>query len=299
MRSAVCLGMAIPAHSGVTASKPNPPSAWLAAAELPRAVSEMTLLAATFPGLIRSAARGDGHPVLVLPGLLASDHSTAALRGVLNRLGYNARPWGLGRNCGPKAIGIDAELLLARVNALFVETGRTVSLVGWSLGGVFARLIARRMPDRIRQVITLGSPFMDDGDATNAAKIFEMASGTRRNDRANRAMLAELARPSRVPSSAIYSRSDGICAWQVCREDKAKRSESIEVYGSHCGLGVNPSVIYAIADRLAQAEDGWAPFEPGGWSSWAFPDAGHARVAERARNAEKLRGAARIGGRRG
>jgi pimeloyl-ACP methyl ester carboxylesterase len=239
-------------------------------------MSEMSLLAVTFPGLLHAAARGDSHPVMVLPGLLASDRSTAALRAVLNKLGYDARPWGLGRNRGPRAIGPRAGLLAARVEALFEETGHKVSLVGWSLGGVFARLMARRMPDRIRQVITLGSPFMDDGDATNAAKLFEMASGTRRDDGAKRALFAELARPSQVPSSAIYSRSDGICAWQTCREDKAMRRESIEVYGSHCGLGVNPSVIYAVADRLSQPENGWEPFQPTGWSSWAFPAAGHA-----------------------
>lgn len=239
-------------------------------------MSEMTLLAASIPGLLHTSARGDGHPVLVLPGLLAGDHSTAALRAFLVKLGYDARAWGLGRNRGPRAIGRQGELLQARVEALAQETGRKVSLVGWSLGGVFARVFARRMPARIRQVITLGSPFMDNGEATNAGKIFEMASGTRRDDRTNRAMLAELAAPSSVPSSAIYSRSDGVCAWEVCREDAASCRESIEVYGSHCGLGVNPSVIFAVADRLAQAEGTWAPFAPPRWSSWAFPAPGRA-----------------------
>lgn len=260
----------------VRAATRHAPPAWLAAAELPRAVTELGVFAATFGGLLCSAARGDGHPVLVLPGLLAGDRSTSAMRAVLNKLGYDARAWELGRNRGPRTVGADGELLMARVEALYQETGKKVSLVGWSLGGVFARLVARRMPGRVRQVITLGSPFMDNGDATNAGKIFELASGTSRHDRANRAMLAELARPSGIPSSAIFSRSDGICAWQVCREDTAVRRESIEVYGSHCGLGVNPSVIYAVADRLAQAESEWAPFEPPGWTSRAFPSVGHA-----------------------
>jgi pimeloyl-ACP methyl ester carboxylesterase len=251
----------------------QPPSAWLAAAELPRAVGELALLASTYPGLARSAPRGDGHPVLVLPGLLAGDRSTAPLRGVLSGLGYDARPWGLGRNYGPRAVGGSGERLVERVEALFEETGRTVSLVGWSLGGILARLVARRMPRLVRQVITLGSPFADGGDATNAGKLFEMASGTRRGDPANRAMFAELAGASDVPSAAIYSRTDGICAWQVCREQPAPRRENIEVYGSHCGLGVNPSVIYAVADRLAQDEGRWAPFEPPGWAGWAFPAA--------------------------
>jgi pimeloyl-ACP methyl ester carboxylesterase len=167
-------------------------------------MSEMTLLATSVPGLLRTSARGDGHPVLVLPGLLAGDRSTAALRALLVKLGYDARAWGLGRNRGPRAIGHRGELLQARVEALAHEAGRKVSLVGWSLGGVFARLLARRMPARIRQVITLGSPFMDNGEATNAGKIYEIASGTRRDDRTNRAMLGELAAPSSVPSSAIF-----------------------------------------------------------------------------------------------
>lgn len=251
----------------------KPPSAWLAAAELPRAVAELALLAATYPGLARSAPRGDGHPVLVLPGLLAGDRSTAPLRRVLQRLDYDVRPWGLGRNRGPRSVGGSGERLFARVEGLFEETGRTVSLVGWSLGGILARLVARRLPGLVRQVITLGSPFADGGDATNAGKLFEMASGTRRGDPANRAMFAELAGPSGVPSAAIYSRTDGICAWQVCRDQPALRRENIEVYGSHCGLGVNASVIYAVADRLAQDEGRWAPFAPRGWASWAFPAA--------------------------
>lgn len=258
------------------AAPSNPPPPYLAAAEVPRALAELTLFSVAYPGLLGLAARGDGQPVLVLPGLLASDRSTTALRKTLNELGYDARPWCLGRNRGPRSIGPNGEQLMARVETLFQETGKKVSLVGWSLGGILARLVTRRMPDRIRQVITLGSPFADDGGGTNANKVFEMASGTRSGDRVNRTMFAELAGPSAVPSSAIYSRSDGICAWRACREADAPGRESIEVYGSHCGLGVNPSVIYAVADRLAQAENAWTPFVPRGWASWAFPTAGNA-----------------------
>lgn len=263
-----------PGAPGIATGKP--PSSYLAAAEIPRALAELTLFAAAYPGLLGLAARGDGHPVLVLPGLLASDRSTTALRKTLNELGYDARPWGLGRNRGPRSIGPNGEHLMARVEALFQETGKKVSLVGWSLGGILARLVTRRMPNRIRQVITLGSPFADNGGATNANKVFELASGTQASDRVNRKMFAELAGPSSVPSSAIYSRSDGICAWRACREAEAPGRESIEVYGSHCGLGVNPSVIYVVSDRLAQAENAWAPFAPRGWASWAFPAAGNA-----------------------
>lgn len=250
---------------------PGPPSPWLAFAELPRALAELTLFASACRSLIAVAARGDGHPVLVLPGLLAGDHSTAALRRTLCKLGYDARPWGLGTNRGPLAIGDDGERLVARIEDIFCETGRKVSLVGWSLGGVFARLMARRLPDLIRRVVTLGSPFSGSPEATNAAAIYELASASRIDDAKNRALFDELKAASPVPSSAIYSRSDGICAWQVCREDADEKCESIEVYGSHCGLGVNPTVIYAIADRLALDEDRLERFRPGGVAGFLYP----------------------------
>jgi pimeloyl-ACP methyl ester carboxylesterase len=255
----------------VRPENPDAPSPWLAVSELPRAVAELALLASTYHSLISVAARGDGHPVLVLPGLLAGDRSTAVIRRTLRRLGYDARPWRLGANRGARAIGRDGERLVARVEEIFLETGRRVSLVGWSLGGVFARLMARRLPDRIRRVITLGSPFSGSPRATNAAAIYELASATRIDDAQNRALLAELQAPPPVPSSAIYTRGDGVCAWQVCREDAGEQSESIEVYGSHCGLGVNPAVIYAVADRLALDENRLDRFRPAGLAGFFYP----------------------------
>ena len=251
--------------------KAGAPSPLLAFSELPRAFAELTLLASTYRSLLSIAPRGDGHPVLVLPGLLAGDRSTAALRRTLRKLGYEARPWTLGVNRGPRAIGDDGEHLVARVEAIFRETGRKVSLVGWSLGGIFARLMARRIPDRIRRVITLGSPFSGSPSATNAAAIYELASATRVDDARNQALLHELRAPPKVPSSAFYSRGDGVCAWQACREDGGEQSESIEVYGSHCGLGVNPTVIYAVADRLALDEGRLDRFRPAGLAGFLYP----------------------------
>lgn len=256
-----------------SAGTPDAPPAWLALLELPRAVAELGLFAATLPQLLAAAARGEGQPVLVLPGLLASDRSTAPLRNVLRNLGFDARGWGLGRNRGPRAIGRHGERLVAAVEALSSESGRKVSLVGWSLGGVIARIVAYRRPDLVRQVVTLGSPFAGGPASTNAGSIYELASGTRADDRANRAMMKDMRLPSAVPSSAIFSRGDGICAWQICRETPARRRESIEVRGSHCGLGVNPAVLYAVADRLAQPEGKWAPFAPRGLAALGFPGA--------------------------
>ena len=255
------------------ADAPHAPPAWLALLELPRAFAELGLFAAALPQLLAGAPRGVGQPVLVLPGLLAGDRSTAPLRGVLRQLGFDARGWGLGRNCGPRAIGRDGERLIARIEALARESGSKVRLVGWSLGGVIARIVARRRPDLVCQVVTLGSPFAGGPDATNAGAIYVMASGTSADDATNRAMMEDMRLPPSVPSSAIFSRGDGICAWQICRETPARRRENIEVRGSHCGLGVNPAVLYAVADRLAQPEGDWKPFAPRGLAAVGFPGA--------------------------
>jgi pimeloyl-ACP methyl ester carboxylesterase len=200
---------------------------WLAL-EAPRAALEASSLAPALPWLA-SAPRGDGHPVLVLPGFLASDASTRVLRAYLAQLGWAPHGWALGRNAGPHEALLDA--LLGRLGEI-AGAGRA-SLVGWSLGGVFARELAKRAPGRVRCVITLGSPF------------------------------GERAAPP-VPTTAIYSRSDGIVNWRDCVEVAGPRTENIELAGSHCGLGVHPLALFAIADRLAQPEGAWKPFDRGG-----------------------------------
>ncbi len=253
-----------------------PPSKWLAATELPRAIAEAGLFAAWLPTLLAFASRGDGHPVLVLPGMLASDVSTAPLRAALETLNYDARGWGLGRNYGTRVAGDDGEHLLALIDSIHRETGKKLSLVGWSLGGILARLAARRVPQQLRQVVTLGSPFAARPSESHASRIYEAVSGTRLGDPAPRAMMDELRRALSVPSTAIYSRADGICAWQGCKTRASAKAENIEVLGSHCGLGANPMVFHALADRLAQPEGEWMPFKASRISAWIFPSAGQA-----------------------
>jgi pimeloyl-ACP methyl ester carboxylesterase len=149
--------------------------------------------------------------------------------------------------------------------------GRKVSLVGWSLGGLYARQLAKLMPERVRQVITLGSPFASSPRATNAWRVYEMASG-RRAEAEDPRFGGTLAGAPPVPTTAIFSRTDGICAWQGCREQSSHMAESIEVESSHCGMGHHPAVVYAVADRLAQKEGEWAPFDRRGWRSLVYPD---------------------------
>ena len=149
--------------------------------------------------------------------------------------------------------------------------GRKVSLVGWSFGGLYARQLAKMMPERVRSVITLGSPFAAGPKATNAWRVYEMASG-HRADEDDARFGGSLAGAPPVPTTAIFSRTDGICAWQGCREEPSAMSESIEVESSHCGMGHHPAAVYAVADRLAQPEGEWAPFGRSGWRSLVYPD---------------------------
>lgn len=244
---------------------PMPPSQLLLALEV-RGIFELQAFFAAYP-LLRQAPRGDGHPVLVLPGLAASDLSTQLLRAYLKQQGYAAHGWKLGTNRGPRP-GAEAAMA-ARLAELAERYQRKVSLVGWSLGGVFARELARRAPELVRQVITLGSPFANEPKASNAWRVYEFLSERKVEDWPGRDAMKL---PPPVPSTAIYSRTDGVVAWQGCREQDGDTTQNIEVEGSHCGLGHNPAVIYAIADRLALPEDEWQPFDRSGLRSALYPD---------------------------
>jgi alpha/beta hydrolase fold len=250
-----------------TAQTLKPPSKTLMFLE-GRAIHEFGAFLGALP-LLSLAPKGDGHPVLVLPGLVASDTSTRPLRSFLKNRGYAVSGWRQGRNLGLRD-GVQQSMLdlLAELNE---NHGRKVSLVGWSLGGVYARQLAKMMPDRVRSVITLGSPFAAHPKATNAWRVYEMASG-QRADHADPHFGGSLADPPPVPTTAIFSRTDGICAWQGCMEKSSATSESIEVESSHCGMGHHPAVVYAVADRLAQPEGTWAPFDRSGWRSVVYPN---------------------------
>jgi len=238
--------------------------------EIARAGAGWGLFLTALP-LSPALPRGDGHPVLVLPGLLAGDGSTAALRGVLRRLGYDVHGWELGRNLGPteKVVrGMDR-----RLQELAQRQGRRVSVVGWSLGGIFARTLARRSPHLVRQVVTLGSPFrLTRSDQSRASRAFQRYSHLH-VERMSLPVEGGAA-PLPVPATSIYSRYDGIVAWRACLDAPGPRAENVEVYGSHLGLGHNPAVIWAVTDRLAQHEGTWRPFSAPGVLAPFFPRPG-------------------------
>lgn len=256
-----------------------PPSQHLLMLEL-RGAWELGAYFAAYP-LLQLGPRGDGHPLLVLPGMAASDTSTRPLRALLNHLGYRSHGWELGTNQGPRP-GIEARLD-RRVEELTQRFGTKVTLIGWSLGGIFAREMARRAPQHVRGVITLGSPFAGLPKASNSWRLYERLSGRRVDD--DRIPRERMRASLPVPATAIYSRSDGIVAWQGCLEQPGPLAENIEIEGSHIGLGHNPLALHAIADRLAQPEGQWQRFARSGVRALFYPDPQRdmpARTAHRA-----------------
>lgn len=219
------------------------------------------------PALRTLGLSGDDHPVLVLPGFISGDEATLPLRWAIRGQGYHVHAWRLGTNIGPTPRALDG--IRRRLTSLHEQHDRRVSVVGWSLGGIYARFLAREMPDLVRQVITLGSPYRivehDRGGPVRA--LYNQMRGLHSTE-ADFLRVAEQARPPlSVPATSIYTRNDGVAAWQHCIDvtgDGAPnpRSENIEVLGSHVGLGFNPAVLAAVLDRLGRREDDWEPFRP-------------------------------------
>lgn len=237
----------------------HPPNLGLLLAEA-RALFEFNASLLLWPVLMR-APRGDGHPVLALPGFLASDLSMAPMRHYLGALGYDAHAWRMGRNLG--GLSRMREALRARLVEIHAASGRKVSLVGWSLGGVYARALALQEPEMVRCVVTLGSPFANDVRATNATRLYEALSGERVEELAE--LRESIAGDLPVPATSIYSRADGVVNWRTCLLRPSERAENIEVvFASHIGLGVNPAALWAVADRLAQPEGEFRPFDRAG-----------------------------------
>ncbi|MEZ5570172.1 MAG: alpha/beta hydrolase [Halioglobus sp.] len=246
-----------------------PPSLLLALTEAQRALVEIFSLSLSRRALDRVAPHGDGHAVMVLPGFLGSDGYNAALRRFLSRLEYGVHGWGMGQNLGPRD-GV-LEGLELRLQALAERYGGPVSLVGHSLGGIFARELARRHPEWVRQVISMGSPFGEGRmTASIPARLFTALNPT--DELPVEIDLLSSAPP--VPTTAIYSKGDGIVNWQTtCQKDGHTRTQSIRVRGSHCGMTLNPSIWFLVAERLAIPLDEWRPFERNRWRSLLYPEA--------------------------
>jgi pimeloyl-ACP methyl ester carboxylesterase len=222
------------------------------------------LVAAPF---LATAPRGQPHPVVVLPGLGADDRSTIAIRGFLETLGYQVHGWGRGRNV--RAPDADLSAVAAQVTKLRNDSGLKVSLVGWSRGGIIAREVARQIPDAIRVVVTLGSPFAAPG-ASNVRTIWKLLTG-QKYEPPTPERVGRLAQPIPVPATSIYTRADGVVAWRACLEEEGEQRENVEVNTTHIGLGFHAPALWVIADRLAQPVGTWKPFRPGPLAAPWFP----------------------------
>lgn len=235
------------------------PNAALYLTEPVRGAIDLAISPLTRPVLAR-ARRGDGHGVLVLPGLLANDRSTSPLRSWLRRRNYYVRGWRLGRNLGPSEHVLEG--LPEAVRDLSERTEGPVSLIGWSLGGIYARHLALEHPETVRQVITLGSPYgVANGHRTHADTTFDRLAWLHARPRRVPGRDGLSDEPT-VPSTSIYSRFDGVVGWRACIGKVDELHQNIEVRCSHLGFGYDAATMFAVADRLATVPERWRAFSP-------------------------------------
>ena len=230
----------------------KPPHWALTFSETSRAFFDAVHCSWSLP-LLWQLKRGDEHGVMVIPGFMTGDIYNRALIEYLRNMGYNADGWGQGYNLGPDHF--DMGSLHTRLKEL--GRGRPVSVIGHSLGGIYAREIAVEIPSDIRQVISLGSPFADvNGDGTHAAHMYRFLNPDRPQKPRDPAL--DAAPP--VPTTAIYTRGDGVIHWRTAIQTKGhQNTQNLEVPGSHSGLTHNAMVWYLLADRLSQSEENWRP----------------------------------------
>ena len=233
----------------------------------PRALLEVTALPWSLPLLARTP-RGDGHPVLLLPGFMADEGTLIVLKLFLQNRGYEVQTWGFGRNIGFSSRHANA--LEQKIRYMHYKSGRKVSLLGWSLGGMFAMYGAHVATECIRTVITLGSPVTFDRGGSQSPPLIKALyrliahpMGATAHLTQSRAKYLRQPKALPVPISCIYSVADGVVPPQEATIDgNPALHENIRVPGSHLGLGFNPLVLWIVADRLAQPEGQWRPFEP-------------------------------------
>lgn len=191
--------------------------------------------------------KGEGRPVLLLPGLGGGERSMFVIKEYLRLLGYKAHDWGLGRNDGN--VMEKMPLVMEAVAQRASEAGGPIALVGWSLGGYFAREVARANPDQVSRVITLGSPLVGGPKYTATARFFNRRGMD--HDRIE-ARIAERYRvPLKVPVTSLYSKGDGVVSWQASVDHWSPDAENIEVGTTHFGFGISKEVLTLVAQRLA------------------------------------------------
>lgn len=250
----------------MTATEPTPPALIDTLTEPLRAGLEVTRLALDFNRLVRAAPRGESHPVLVLPSYGTGDGGTRFLRSFLSALGYETPPPALGRNVDRGELRIrsvedaavfrraQVDRVVDRVQTLAEETGERVSVIGWSMGGLFALDTSQRIPDLVRSAVTLGSPF-GDPRGTSMFHLMRVLNGSRipveKQDFGPWLAGRRLATQS-VPITVIRSHRDGIVGRSIAELPRTRCVRHVRVDSSHLGFAANPDVFLEVARALAR-----------------------------------------------
>ncbi len=210
--------------------------------------------------LKKNESEGDGHPVLILPGFMASDFSTIPLRSFIHKLGYKVYGWGEGRNYA----NVDyVGLLIEKLERIYQRHQEPITIIGWSLGGIYARQLGKYDEEIVRQIITMGSPFKGLDYSNNAIWMYDLLKRSRiiSEDNLDEELLEDIPVPANVPTTAIFTKEDGVVPWELCLEEEDEWHQNVQVRGSHFGLGVNPLVLQIVADRLLCTKSTWTYFE--------------------------------------
>lgn len=228
------------------------PSLWLHLTEFFRALNERRR-AGNFLKTHQPTEQVIGHPILIIPGFMASHLSTDPMRTFLDRLGYHTIDWGLGRNYARLE---EIDVLSDMIDSIHKDHNQKLTIIGWSLGGIYARRLATLHADKTRRVITLGSPYRHLESPNYANWLYQLFQRTRSKEkRTEPHWVEELKLPIPVPSVAIYSKTDGIVPWQACMDgDDQTDHQNIEVVGSHIGLGMNQEVLGHVL-AILEADD--------------------------------------------
>jgi pimeloyl-ACP methyl ester carboxylesterase len=247
----------MPAPGPTESPHPPPPALLLNEAF---AGAELAMVAASWP-LLDLAPSGDGHPVLLLPGLLTDDLFTAPLCAFLRSRGYAAEGWGQGRNFGHWSLL--ESVLLPKLDSLCQRHGRKASVVGPSMGGLFARALAARRPDQVRCVVTMSSAAGGPPRSNHVWPLYRAMTG-------QPAETLQFPAPP-VPSTSVFSRLDGLNDWRTCLQPVGAQTENVEIVSSHHGMANHPASLYLVADRLSQPDGAWQHFQPPSWASVWYP----------------------------
>jgi len=213
-----------------------------------RSIAEWSSMFWLYPFIPKHKSKKE-KPVLLMPPYLGNDNSTRFVRKYLKSVGFKTYKWDLGVNMiNSKSL----PKLIEKLDEIYEKHQEKVSLVGWSGGGIFAKIIANRYPEKVEKLITIGSPVWGvQNMKTPIIKTIEFVRGTKLKER-NLKFIKELEVIPKVPIICIYTKTDGLIPWKNCMEAETYRNDikNVEVFGSHCGLGANATVLLTVANAL-------------------------------------------------